>query len=81
MNIRKAGLREGFDYVCLIARTNTLFVFGELLKPVSATNSTLVKPTSFNMARKSFPGIAPPSHLNQLSTIDFVSFGGSLIKT
>jgi hypothetical protein len=54
---------------------------GELLKPVSVTISASAKPTCLNKARKSFPGMAPPSHLNQLSTLIFVSLGSSPTRT
>jgi hypothetical protein len=45
-----------------LARINTPFVFGELLKPVSLTNSVSTKPAFLKIARKSFSGMAPPSH-------------------
>jgi hypothetical protein len=35
---------------------------GELLKPVSATICSSEKPACFRVARKSIPGMAPPSH-------------------
>jgi hypothetical protein len=65
----------------LAARNNTPFVTGELSKPVSPANSAFAKPTFLNRARKSFPGMAPPSHLAQLSTLAFLSFGISLVRT
>jgi len=58
LHLRIYGVLEMAGFA---ARNNTPFVMGELLNPVSATSSTSVKPTSFIMARKSFPGIAPPS--------------------
>lgn len=65
----------------LYALINTPFVFFELLKPVSRTNSTPSNPAALIIARKYFPGIAPPSHLDQLSTMLFIDCGGSLDKT
>ena len=59
------------------ARIKTPFVLGELLNPVSATNSTSLNPACGNISRKSIPGIAPPSHLNQL-LIRFFIFGCNL---
>ena len=40
-----------------------------------------MKPASFNIARKSFPGMAPPCHLAQFSTMDRVSSGGLTVST
>ena len=44
------------------ARNKTPLVLGELLKPVSPTSSGFSKPIFSNKARKSTPGIVPPSH-------------------
>ena len=63
-----------FEVIGFVARNNTPLVMGELLKPVSVTNSASAKPVCFSKARKSFPGMAPPSHLNQLSIIVLLSF-------
>lgn len=65
----------------LAARTNTPVVTGELLKPVSATSSASSKPASCKSARNNFPGMAPPSHLAQFSTLALVSFGNSPVNT
>lgn len=70
-----------FPTIGLVARNNIPSVMGELLKPVSVTISASAKPTCLNKARKSFPGMAPPSHLNQLSTLIFVSSGSSPTRT
>lgn len=40
-----------------------------------------MKPVELINARKSFPGIAPPSHLYQLSTMPFFDCGGLPTKT
>ena len=64
-----------------LARNRTPFVTGELLKPVSATHSTSANPASFNISRKTFPGIAPPCHPAQFLTMDSISAGVSPIKT
>ncbi len=69
-----------FSAIGLVARNNIPCVMGELLKPVSVTISASAKPTFLNKARKSFPGIAPPSHLNQLSTLAFGSSGNAPVK-
>jgi hypothetical protein len=71
---------ETADLHIFWARINTPSVFGELLKPVLATNSVFLKPACSIIARKSFPGIAPPSHWDQLLMICFLSFGSSPIK-
>src|SRR5512139_1912976 len=67
--------------VRLVARTRAPFVNGELLYPVSPTSSTSTKPTVFKRARKSFPGIAPPSHLAQLATRAFRSSGNGPLRS
>jgi hypothetical protein len=63
------------------ALIKTPFVFPELLKPVSRTNPTSSKPAELIIARKSFPGIAPPSHLYQLVSMSFFDSGGSPVRT
>jgi hypothetical protein len=50
------------------------------LKPVSATHSTSANPASFNISRKTFPGIAPPCHLAQFSSMDLLSTGMSPVR-
>jgi hypothetical protein len=50
------------DVVYFPARINTPSVTGELLKPVFSTSSAFTKPAFLSISRKSFPGIAPPSH-------------------
>jgi hypothetical protein len=65
----------------LSARINTPRVFPELLNPVSRTSSTSLKPAALIIARKSFPGIAPPSHLYQLATMSLVDLGGAPVRT
>ena len=62
------------------ARINTPSVAGELLEPVFPISSTFTKPAFLSIARKSFPGIAPPSQRDQLFMICFFSFGNSPIK-
>ena len=44
------------------ARIKTPLVLGVLFKPVSETSSASVNPIFSISARKSFPGMAPPSH-------------------
>jgi hypothetical protein len=61
------------------ARINTPSVAGELLKPVFSTSSASTKPAFWSIARKSFPGMAPPSQRDQLfpnSFFNFTSFFG-----
>ena len=65
----------------LTARNNIPLVTGELLKPVSETSSAASKPACCNNARKTFPGMAPPSHLAQFSTRALVSWGNSPART
>jgi hypothetical protein len=68
-------------YHGFFAIINTPSVFPELLNPVLSFNITSSKPVELIDARKSFPGIAPPSHLYQLSTMPFLGCGGSPTKT
>lgn len=63
------------------ARYNTPFVTGELLNPVSATSSAAANPVSRIKARKSFPGMAPPRHPAQVSTMDPASGLDSAVRT
>src|SRR5208283_3286870 len=63
-----SALCWGIDTAGFEALNKAPFVTGELLRPVSETISASTKPTCFIIARKSFPGIAPPIHPAQLST-------------
>jgi hypothetical protein len=63
------------------ALMRTPLVSLELLKPVSLTNSALVKPADSIMARKSLPGTAPPFHLAHAAQIAFMSEGNSPTRT
>ncbi len=69
---------EKYGFFAII---NTPSVFPELLNPVLSFNITSSKPVELTIARKSFPGIAPPSHLYQLSTMPFFVRNGSPTKT
>jgi len=81
LNVSPISLLHPFDIRDhFFARNNAPFVLRELLKPVSPTNSSSSKPACFNNARKPFPGIVPPSHMNQLSTRALVSSGSSPVR-
>jgi hypothetical protein len=61
-----AGFGEEME---LVALNKTPLVIGELLKPVSPAKVPSLNPAFSIRARKSIPGMAPPSHLNQLSIL------------
>jgi hypothetical protein len=63
--------------VGFFARNSVALVFGELLKPVSATSSTFSNPICLSNARKSFPGMAPPSHWDHFLILVLSLFGKS----
>ena len=60
-----------------MAWNNAPLVTEELLQPVSATSCTFSNPVCFTKARKSFPGMVPPSHLAQLATLALIALGSS----
>jgi hypothetical protein len=64
-----------------LALIKTPSVFPELLNPVLYLSLTSSNPVELIISRKSFPGIAPPSHLYQLATMPFIDCGGSPART
>ena len=61
-NMHEITVKFGYKVLDFSARNKTPLVFGVLLKPVSPENSAFIKPTLLSKARKSIPGMVPPSH-------------------